>query len=93
MNMRKSTPMICIIEEESRPLGRFGHMRDEYLRTHHNFERTMMFVYGELDAHLREVDALAWERMEQLTQCMMQQNPPPDKAKDFLGIRYNKLRK
>lgn len=83
--MRKSTPMICIIEEETQSLGRFGHMRDEFLRTHRNLERMMMFVRGELDAHLQEVDRLAWERMEQLTESMMQQNPPPDKTKDFLA--------
>ncbi|MCQ2443136.1 MAG: TnpV protein [Oscillospiraceae bacterium] len=85
MNMRKSTPMICIIEEETQPLGRFGHMRDEFLRTHRNLERTMMFVCGELDAHLQEVDRLAWEHMDTLMEGLTANNPPPEKAKDFLG--------
>lgn len=36
MEMIKSMPMIEIVEEENAPLGRYGHMRDEYLRKHNN---------------------------------------------------------
>lgn len=85
MEMVKSMPMIEIVEEETAPLGRYGHMRDEYLRKHDNLAWTMMIVHGELEEHLREVDALAWERMDTLTAEMLAKNPPPDKKVDFLG--------
>lgn len=85
MEQMKSTPMIQISEEETAPLGRYGHMRDEYLRKHDNFNRTMMFVHGELEQHLQEVDQRAWERMDALMESMTTHNPPPNKATDYLG--------
>lgn len=85
MEMVKSTPMIEIVEEENAPLGRYGHMRDEYLRKHNNLAWTMMIVRGELEEHLQAVDRLAWEQMDALTAEMLAENPPPDKKVDFLG--------
>ncbi len=85
MEQMKSTPMIQIIEEETAPLGRYGHMRDEYLRTHDNLNRTMMVIHGELEQHLQDVDQRAWERMDSLMESMTGHNPPPDKEQDYLG--------
>lgn len=85
MKAMNDTPIIQVADEKQEPLGRYGHMRDEYLRKNQNLTRTLMFAHGELDEHLREVDRQAWERMDVLMEGMTSLNPPPDKSKDFLG--------
>ena len=53
-------------DEEERPLGRFGSLREKYLREHHHGTYTSMLLTGRLNDHLTEIDRSADEMMERV---------------------------
>ena len=52
------------------PLGKYGRMREQYLREHRSLLYSTMLLGGRLDEHLHEIDAAAQKRTEQLTRQM-----------------------
>lgn len=52
------------------PLGKYGRMREKYLRQHRHLLYSTMLLGGRLDEHLYEIDAAAQKRMDQLTRQM-----------------------
>ena len=52
------------------PLGKYGKMREIYLREHRHLLYSTMLLGGRLDDHLHEIDDAAQKRMDQLTQQM-----------------------
>ena len=52
------------------PLGKYGRMRERYLREHRSLLYSTMLLGGRLDEHLHEIDAAAQKRMDQLTHQM-----------------------
>ena len=52
------------------PLGKYGWMRERYLREHRHLLYSTMLLGGRLDDHLHEIDAAAQKRMDQLTHQM-----------------------
>jgi len=52
------------------PLGKYGRMRERYLREHQSLLYSTMLLGGRLDEHLHEIDAAARKRMEQLMRQM-----------------------
>lgn len=59
-------PDLVLDDESDRPLGRFGQLRQEYLREHHSGTYTSMLLTGRLNAHLDEIDQSATEMMERV---------------------------
>ena len=53
-------------DEEERPLGRFGSLREKYLREHHHGTYTSMLLTGRLSDHLSEIDRSADEMIERV---------------------------
>ena len=51
---------------ESVPIGIWGQRRQEYLREHRNSIYTALFLNGNLDSHLAEIDQQAEEMFSQL---------------------------
>ena len=51
-------------------LGKYGRMREMYLREHRSLLYSAMLLSGRLDEHLHEIDAAAQKRMDQLTRQM-----------------------
>ena len=51
-------------DKEERPLGRFGSLREKYLREHHHGTYTSMLLTGRLNNHLSEIDRSADELLE-----------------------------
>lgn len=51
-------------------LGKYGRMREKYLREHRSLLYSAMLLGGRLDDHLHEIDAAAQKRMDQLMQQM-----------------------
>ncbi len=51
-------------------LGKYGRMREKYLREHRHLLYSTMLLGGRLDEHLHEIDAAAQKRMDHLTQQM-----------------------
>ena len=52
------------------PLGKYGRMRERYLREHRSLLYSTMLLGGRLDDHLHEIDAVAQKRMDQLMRQM-----------------------
>ncbi|MBR4040287.1 MAG: TnpV protein [Clostridia bacterium] len=52
------------------PLGKYGRMRERYLREHRHLLYSTMLLGGRLDDHLHEIDAAAQKRMDHLTRQM-----------------------
>ena len=52
------------------PLGKYGRMREWYLREHRSLLYSTMLLGGRLDDHLHEIDDAAQKRMDQLTRQM-----------------------
>lgn len=52
------------------PLGKYGRMREWYLREHRHLLYSTMLLGGRLDEHLHEIDAAAQKRVGQLTRQM-----------------------
>jgi len=52
------------------PLGKYGRMRERYLREHRHLLYSTMLLGGRLDDHLHEIDAAAQKRMDQLMRQM-----------------------
>ena len=54
-----------------RPLGKYGRMRKKYLQEYRPILWNVLILNGTLDAHLRETDAAAKGRTEQIMMGMM----------------------
>ena len=52
------------------PLGKYGRMREWYLREHRHLLYNTMLLGSRLDDHLHEIDAAAQKRMDQLMRQM-----------------------
>lgn len=55
---------------ETPRIGKFGTMRDQYLRDYHRGVFDGMLLKGTLNAHLEEIDSQAYEMLERLTMQM-----------------------
>ena len=53
-------------DEEDHPLGKYGRLRETFLREHHRGTYTSMLLTGRLSDHLTEIDHSADEMMERV---------------------------
>ena len=72
-------PQIQLKDTDRTPLGRWGRMRRSYLEEHDPLLYQQLAMREELFPHLREIDATAQRRMEELMVRLLEQNPAPDK--------------
>ena len=52
------------------PLGKYGRMREKYLKEHRHLLYSTMLLGGRLDEHLHEIDDAAQKRVDQLMRQM-----------------------
>lgn len=53
-------------------IGRYGMMREDFLREHRHGTYTAMLLMGKLTVHLREIDRQAEDEVERLLRQMME---------------------
>ena len=58
--------------EETKPLGRYGRMRRDYLKEHRPVLFNAMMVNGKLYPHLNEIEQTMNRRLEQMMPELMQ---------------------
>ena len=58
--------------EETKPLGRYGRMRRDYLKEHRPVLFNAMMVSGKLYPHLNEIEQTMNRRLEQMMPELMQ---------------------
>lgn len=73
-------PNLQVSNEETadQPLGRYGRMALEYLKDNHPDRYTALKMDGSLMAVMHKVQQTAIERIERLTEEMLQADPIPD---------------
>ncbi|MCR5135722.1 MAG: TnpV protein [Oscillospiraceae bacterium] len=67
--------------EETKPIGRWGHMRRRYLREHHPAVYSNMLLGGTLYQHLAEIDKAADERINLITKQLADKRGITEKVK------------
>ena len=58
------------LPEESRPIGKWGHMHRDYLKEHHPIQYTNLVLSCKLWTYLADLNEQAQERLERIMQQM-----------------------
>ena len=87
-------PNLTLSETETKPLGKYGRMRKQYLQEHRQVLWNNMILSETLYPPLREIDETANRRLEQLIPELMKQNGVTEsmKASDpmkWVGLMNN----
>ena len=61
-------------EIEEYPLGKYGMLRETFLKEHHHGTYTSMLLTGRLGPHLREIDRQAQEQVDRMVDDLKKQN-------------------
>ena len=72
-------------------IGKYGHLRLEYLKNHKKAEYIIMFMNKTLRKHIVETDKQAKERFELLMKQMLKRNPIDENLKDTAPLEWTEL--
>ena len=83
-----------LAQPESVPVGIWGQRRRHYLKTHREPIYTALFLGGELDSHLTEIDQQAEDMFFQLVEQMAEQEGVTEQLKaerqmEWVGLMNN----
>lgn len=59
-------PNLVIPEDTNHSIGKYGHMRESFLKEHRNWKYMELVMRGELNTHLHQVDVECFEQMEKM---------------------------
>ena len=87
-------PNLTLSETETKPLGKYGRMRKQYLQEHRPVLWNTMILSEKLYPHLREIDETANRRLEQMMPELMKQNGVTESLKErdpmkWVGLMNN----
>ena len=68
--------------EKNYHIGKYGHLRLEYLKKYKKADYTIMFMEGTLRKHIVDTDKQAKEKFETLMKKMLEKNPIDENLKD-----------
>ena len=72
-------------------IGKYGHLRLEYLKNHKKAEYTIMFMNKTLRKHIVETDKQARRKFEILMNQMLEKNPIDENLKDTNLLKWTGL--
>ena len=72
-------------------IGKYGHLRLQYLKEHKKADYTIMLLDGTLRKHIVDTDIQAKERFETLMNQMLDQNPIDENLKDTDPLKLTVL--
>jgi len=72
-------------------IGKYGHLRLEYLKKHRKADYTIMFMEVTLRKHIVDTDIQAKERLEILMKQMLDKNPIDENLKDTNPLKWTGL--
>ena len=73
-------PDIRLENEEQPPLNKYGRMLRTYLKEHNPTLYSTLALNQKLYPHLLEIQETAEQRLNQIMEELLKQNPAPDKA-------------
>ena len=74
--------------EKNYHIGKYGHLRLEYLKKHKKADYTIMFMDGTLRKHIIDTDKQAKEKFEILMKQMLDKNPIDENLKDTDTLKW-----
>ena len=77
--------------EKNYHIGKYGHLRLEYLKKHKKADYTIMFVDGTLRKHIVDIDKQAKSRYDILMKQMLDKNPIDESLKDTDPLKWTGL--
>jgi len=72
-------------------IGKYGHLRLEYLKNHKKAEYTIMFMNKTLRKHIVDTDKQAKEKLEALMKQMLEKNPIDENVKNTAPLKWTGL--
>lgn len=84
-------PNLYLVEDEYEKnyhIGKFGHLRLEYLEKYKKADCTTMFIEGSLRKHIVETDKQSKERYDILMKQMLEKNPIDENLKDTDPLKW-----
>ncbi len=72
-------------------IGKYGHLRLEYLKNHKKAEYIIMFMNCTLRKHIVETDKQAKDRFEILMKQMLEKNPIDEDLKNIDPLKWTGL--
>ena len=74
-------------EMEEMPLGKYGMLRETFLKEHHHGTYTSMLLTGRLEPHLREIGQQAQEQVDRMVDELKKRSGVDEamKARDQMG--------
>lgn len=72
-------------------IGKYGHLRLDYLKNHKKAEYTIMVMDGTLRKHIVDTDIQAKEKLQILMSQMLEKNPIDESLKDTDPLRWTGL--
>ena len=72
-------------------IGKYGHLRLEYLKEHKKAEYSIILLDGTLRKHIVDIDIQAKERLETLINQMLEKNPIDENLKDTDPLKWTGL--
>ena len=73
--------------EKDYNIGKYGHLRLDYLKNHKKAEYTIMFMEKSLRKHIVETDKQTKERFEILMKQMLDKNPIDENLKNINPLK------
>lgn len=74
--------------EKDYHIGKYGHLRLEYLKKHKKADYTIMLMDRTLRKHIVDTDKQAKERLEMLMRQMLEKNPIDESLKDTDPLKW-----
>ena len=87
-------PDLYLVEDEYEKnyhIGKYGHLRLEYLKNHKKAEYIIMFMNKALRKHIVETDKQAKRRFEILMTQMLEKNPIDENLKNTDPLKWTGL--
>ena len=84
-------PDLYLVEDEYEKnyhIGKYGHLRLEYLKNHKKAEYIIMFMNCTLRKHIVDTDKQAKERFEMLMNQMLERNPIDENLKNTDPLKW-----
>ncbi len=63
-------PDLILSEETNYPIGKYGRMRQAFLKEHRKATHTNLLINGKLNQHLHDIDEECYQRLEILMEQM-----------------------
>ena len=74
--------------ERNYHIGKYGHLRLEYLKNYKKADYIIMFMEGALRKHIVDTDKQAKERFEKLMKQMLEKNPIDENLKNTDTLKW-----